>query len=224
MSLTGTTKRPTAQVPAKPSIRLKDLLDQLEHEYTLLKREDLSDPEAALRAYFHCTAHTALHWINGDPYTWAPPEAFHSERLWKLCVYLRGLTEEQHKTVRASQLAQLRGPAWANYQAIAIPERYENGTSPLDLEVLPFTWEAIDTLWQTQESVPQDRPADYLPKFASKASEDWHLVCLSVLFLNRACKYALADLHPEVPPSVGPVRLQRKRTSTRLFQAGVLVG
>jgi len=28
----------------------------------------------------------------------------------------------------------------------------------------------------------------------------------------------------EVPPSVGPVRLQRKRTSTRLFQAGVLVG
>lgn len=197
MSLTGTAKRPATQVPATPVIRLKDLLDQLEHEYSSLRREDpASDFEVTLRAYFHTAAHVALHWIGGDPYTWAPPEAFKQERLWKLCVYLRSLTEEKLKTVRASQLAQLRGPAWTNYQAICIPERYANGASPLDLEVLPFTWEAIDTLWQTQESVAQDKPAEYLPKFASKASEDWHLVCLSVLFLNRACKYALADLHP----------------------------
>jgi hypothetical protein len=78
---------------------------------------------------------------------------------------------------------------------MAIPTRIADNTSLLDLEVLPFTWEGIDTLWQTEEPVPAERPASHLPKFTCKASEDWHLVCLAVLFLNRACKYALSDLH-----------------------------
>ena len=184
------------QPVSPPKIKLAPLLDRLEHEYTLLRAEDMVDHEAALRAYFHVAAHTALHWIGGDPYNWAPIEAFKDQRLWKLCLFLRGLTEQQVKGARASQLVQLRGRAWDNYQAICIPERYENDTSPLDLEVLPFTWEGIDTLWQNQEPVAADKPADQLPNFISKASEDWHLVCLAVLFLNRACKYALADLHP----------------------------
>jgi hypothetical protein len=183
---------------AQPRIKFSLLLDQLDHEWQLLRQEDpASDHEAALRAYFHCSIRTALYWVNGDPYRFEPDyESFKQERLWKLCMYLRSLTEEQLKTARAAQLTQLRGPAWDNYLAVAIPEKYADNTSPLDLEVLPFTWEGIDTLWQTQDPVPADRPAGYLPKFACKASEDWHLVCLAVLFLNRACKYALSDLHP----------------------------
>jgi len=198
MALTGTTKRgQTPQAPPAATIRLKDLTEQLDHEWSLLRQEDpASDHEATLRAYYHCSTRVALHWIGGDPYHFNPPEAFKQERLWKLCTYLRSLTEDQYKTARGQQLAQLRGPAWTNYLAIAIPDHYADHTSPLDLEVLPFTWEGIDTLWQTTESVPADRPADYLPRFASKASEDWHLVCLATLFLNRACKYALADLTP----------------------------
>jgi hypothetical protein len=187
-----------AQAAAKtPPIKLSLLLDQLEHEYTLLKTEELTDHEVALRAYFHVAAHTALYWINGDPYRFEPDyPGFKAERLYKLCLYLRGLNDDQLKTVRAAQLTQLRGPAWDNYLALAIPTRIADNTSLLDLEVLPFTWEGIDTLWQTEEPVPAERPASHLPKFACKASEDWHLVCLAVLFLNRACKYALSDLHP----------------------------
>ncbi|WP_407540485.1 hypothetical protein Q0M94_03540 [Deinococcus radiomollis] len=200
MPLTGTSKRGPA-TQAAPTIRLKDLLDQLEHEYTLLRTEELTDHEAAIRAYFHVAAHTALYWINGDPYRFEPPyDTFKTERLYKLCLYLRGLDLENGqalKEARAAQLTQLRGPAWTNYEAMClVPVEIPNGMSALDLEILPFTWEGIDTLWQTQEPVPAERPADYLPKFACKESEDWHLVCLAVLFLNRACKFALSDLHP----------------------------
>jgi hypothetical protein len=189
-----------AQTQVKtPPIKLSLLLDQLDHEWNLLRQEDPgSDHEAALRAYFHCSVRVALHWVS-DPYRFEPAEEFKQERLYKLCLYLRGLDPENGqalKEARAAQLTQLRGPAWENYLAIAIPERIADNTSPLDLEVLPFTWEGIDTLWQTSSSVPADRPADYLPAFQCKASEDWHLVCLAVLFLNRACKYALSDLHP----------------------------
>jgi hypothetical protein len=187
----------TDQPASPPKIKLAPLLDRLEHEYQLLKTEELTDHETALRAYFHLAAHTALHWIGGDPYNWAPVEAFKDQRLWKLCVFLRGLTEEQTKVARAGQLAQLRGPAWQKYQAICIPtvEKREGYTN-YDAEILPFTWEGINTLWQNSEPVPADKPADQLPKFACRESEDWHLVCLAVLFLNRACKYALSDLHP----------------------------
>lgn len=207
MSLTGTSKRgPAVLAQAAPAIRLTDLLDQLEHEYSTLRLEDpASDMEVALRAYFHTACHVALYWFGGDPYRWAAPAAFQGERLWKLCLYLRSLDPENSqalKEARAAQLTQLRGPAWENYQATCTPlqtQPYQNGERGLDREILPFTWEGIDTLWQTDESLkalPADKAPDYLPRFACRASEDWHLVCLAVLFLNRACKLRLADLHP----------------------------
>lgn len=196
-----------AQTQVKtPAIKLSLLLDQLEHEYTTLRLEDpASDHEVALRAYFHTACHVALHWIGGDPYRWAAPAAFQGERLWKLCLYLRSLDPENSqalKEARAAQLTQLRGPAWENYQVTCTPlqeQRYQNDERGLDREVLPYTWEGIDTLWQTEDYLKElrsDRAPDYLPRFANRASEDWHLVCLAVLFLNRACKYALSDLHP----------------------------
>ena len=164
-----------------------------------------TDLDVALRAYFHTSVRVGLYWINGDPYTWAPHEAFHGERLWKLSLWLRTLDPENSQTLkeaRAAQLRQLRGPAWTNYQAVCTPlqtEPYQNGEAGLDREILPYTWEGIDTLWQTDaylQGLPADKAPDYLPRFAVRESEDWHLVCLAVLFLNRVCKYALADLHP----------------------------
>ena len=167
MPLTGTSKRgPAVATPPAPTIRLKDLLGQLEHEYTLLRTEELTDHEAAIRAYFHVAAHTALYWINGDPYRFEPLyDTFKAERLYKLCLYLRGLDLENAqalKEARAAQLNQLRGPAWVNYQAQCIPTTEKPaGFSDYAHEILPFTWDGIDTLWQTQEPVPADRPSDY---------------------------------------------------------------
>lgn len=205
MALTGTSKRgPAVQTQAAPTIRLKDVLSQLDREWGGLRLEDPgTDLEVALRAYFHVSVRVGLYWINGDPYTWDAPEPFQGERLWKLCLWLRCLDQDNPtalKKARAAQLRSLRGLIWENYQGECIPTvEKPSGYSSYDQEILPFTWEGIDTLWQTDEylqALPADQGPAYLPRFACKASEDWHLVCIAVLFLNRACKYALADLHP----------------------------
>jgi hypothetical protein len=201
--------RATAAAPVKdkPAVRsrridLKDLIDQLEHSYELLLQEDAAETEVALRAYFFTANSVALHWIGGDPYTCSFPQEFQGQRLAKLCAYLRtleGADSQTLKEARASQLAQLRGVAWDNYIAECTPLQeapYANGECALDREILPFTWSGIDTLWSENTVAPAVASADYLPAFQCKASEDWHLVSLAVLFLNRACKYALSDLHP----------------------------
>jgi hypothetical protein len=201
--------RATAAAPVKdkPVVRsrridLKDLIDQLEHSYELLLQEDAAETEVALRAYFFTANSVALHWIGGDPYTCTFPQEFQGQRLAKLCAYLRtleGADSQALKEARANQLVQLRGVAWDNYIAECTPLQeapYVNGECALDREILPFTWSGIDTLWSENTTSPAVASADYLPAFQCKASEDWHLVCLAVLFLNRACKYALSDLHP----------------------------
>ena len=201
--------RATAAAPVKdkPAVRtrridLPALLDELEHAYTLLQQDDATDLEVALRAYFHVANSVALHWVGGDPYTCTFPQEFEGQRLAKLCTYLRtlqGADGQVLKEARAHQLNQLRGVAWENYLADCTPlleAQYANGERPLDREILPFKWEGIDTLWSDNTQAPAVAPSDYLPAFQIKASEDWHLVCLAVLFLNRACKLRLADLHP----------------------------
>ena len=57
-----------------------------------------------------------------------------------------------------------------------------------------YTWDGLDTLWQTEDSAVNDQQIYYLPQFHCRASEDFHLVALAVLFLNRACKRRLSDL------------------------------
>lgn len=185
----------TAPARIKPAL----ILEQLDREWANLRQDDPSeDHEAVLRAYYHASVRVALYWIDFDPYTFAPPAAFHGERLYRLCLWLRSINPEDTqalKNARAAQLATLRGAAWENYSTLCVP--VPDGSSQIDIEAPLYTWDAIDTLWQTEEylkQLPADASASYLPKFSSKASEDWHLVCLAVLFLSRACKYALADL------------------------------
>lgn len=201
MALTGTTARaPKTETGLR--IRLDDLLSQLDKEWSALLEEDIGqDHEVVLRAYYHNSVRVGLYWIGGDPYRWTIPEAYAGERLARMATWLRTLEHAEPQVIkdaRASQLRVLRGPAWDAYQAACLPDTIADGESPLDHEVLPFTWEGLSTLWQTDEylaSLPADKAPAYLPQFSSRASEDWHLACLAVLFLNRACKYRLADLH-----------------------------
>lgn len=202
MPLTGTTKAKAA-AKAAPTIRLRDLLDQLDSEWATLKQDSpqLHGDDAGLLAYYHTCTRCALHWINGDPYSFQFPEGYLGERLAKLCAYLKslqGAEQQQVKEARERTLAGLR-QAWPAYRELADPK----GDYPhehycaLDDEVLPFTWEAIETLWPGENWRAEDGAdarALFLPQFATQASADFHLAALAVLFLNRQCKYMLTDL------------------------------
>ena len=205
MALTGTAKgSKKAAAPATPTIRLRDLLDQLDREWTDLRLNwaaDAADPrntdEAGLLAYFHTCLRPALHWVNGDPYTVVFPDEYQSERLAKLCGYLREKLSAPLEDVQAARELNLRAlhEKWPAYRDLAIPELAEDG-SLLDAEVLPFTWEAIETLWQGPNWIG-DGPAQFLPQFHSKASADFHLAALATLFLNRQLRRKLTDLTPQ---------------------------
>lgn len=189
MSLTGTSKRQAAPTPA-PTIRLKDLLSQLDSEWATLKQDSVELhglDEAGLLAYYHCAVRVALPWVGGDVTAFPFPEAYAGERLHRLACYLRALDPEQYKAVRNQQVAHLRAvwPAYAE-QCTGFWQ---------EAEMLTFTWDGVDRLWQTPESAAQDQNY-YLPKFACKASEDFHLVALAVCTLNRLLRYSLTDLYP----------------------------
>lgn len=201
MPLTGTSK---STAPAKPTRRLdlQLILDQLDSEWATLKQDNpsLHGDDAGLLAYFHSCMRPALYWIAGDPYTFAFPEGYQSERLARLCDYLKGLQGAELETVkkaRETNLGILRR-SWPAYRDLAAPEMLENGQSALDLEVLPFTWEAIERMWSGDNWVGEGEKARtlFLPAFACKASADFHLAGLAVLFLNLQCRFGLTDLYP----------------------------
>ncbi|WP_288482440.1 hypothetical protein [uncultured Deinococcus sp.] len=206
MALTGTAKgSKKAAAPAAPTIRLKDLLDQLDREWAELRLDwgaEATDPrntdEAGLLAYFHTCLRPALHWVHGDPYTVVFPDEYQAERLAGLCRYLGILQTAELPQVQAARERNLAGlrAAWPSYRDLAIPKLSEDGTSLLDAEVLPFTWDAIETLWQGPNWIG-DGKAEFLPQFHSKASADFHLAALAVLFLNRQLRRKLTDLTPQ---------------------------
>lgn len=200
MSLTGTAPRKPQRQP-HPRARLNETLDQLDSEWQTLKQDRMElhgEDEAGLLAYYHVCTRTALHWIDGDPYSWQPPAEYARQRLAGLCRWLTGLQSKEGdeiKVERERMVTALRA-AWPAYRDLGTGE-IPNGTSPLDLEVLPFTWEGIETLWQGQ-NWEGDKPATFLPQFQSRASEDFHLAALALLILNKQLKYYLTDLktHP----------------------------
>jgi len=180
----------TAPKPTK-KISLPLLLDQLDSEW--LTDKNPAHPDAALRAYVHAAARIALHWISGDPYNMKFPEDFQTERLAKLCGWLKALEGEATIAARTAQVAALRQvwPAYADVCTGAL-----NDSAPHDQEFIQrsYTWDGLDTLWQTDESAIKDQQIYYLPQFHCRASEDFHLVVLAVVFLNRASKRRLVDL------------------------------
>lgn len=202
MPLTATPKAPR-KLPAGRNSRaeLNAILDQLDSEWDTLKQDSVElhgYEEAGLLAYYHCSLRVGLHWVDGDPYHWQPPAEYAGERLARMCVYLSGLKDaerDQVKAAREKMLANLR-TVWPAYRDLAVPDA-PDGKSPMDLEILPFTWEGIEQLWEGQ-NWEGDKPPVFLPAFAYKESADFHLAALSVLFLNRQLKYYLTDLqaHP----------------------------
>lgn len=206
MALTGTAKASKkSAAPAIPTIRLRDLLDQLDREWGELRLDwgaEATDPrntdEAGLLAYFHTCLRPALHWVNGDPYTVQFPDEYQGQRLAKMCGYLREQLTVSPEAAQAARELNLRAlrEKWGPYRDLAIPEGLPNGTSALEAEVLPFTWAAMDTLWQGPNWMG-DGPAQFLPQFHSKASADFHLAALATLFLNRQLRRKLTDLTPQ---------------------------
>lgn len=200
MPLTGTRTKPSPAKPRNSRAELNAILDQLDHEWETLKQGDPAHhgEDSGLLAYYHAVIRPALHWMNADPYTWEAPTEYHGERLWKMCAWLRGLKDADRvsvKKAREQMLTNLR-TSWPAYRDLCTGE-VPNGQSPLDVEVLPFTWEGIETLWQGQ-NWEGDKPAVFLPQFACKESADFHLSALALLFLNRQLKFYLSDLqaHP----------------------------
>ncbi|SMB93362.1 hypothetical protein [Deinococcus hopiensis] len=199
--LTGTSAKRPAAKPLAPAIRLKDLLDQLDTEFEQLKRQERELDEQLLWVYFQSCVRPALHWVNGDPYTFEFPAAYQVERLAKLCGYLKSLQGAEAEKVLAAREVNLKGllTAWPAYRDLAIPDHIPNGTSIAEQEVLPFSWEAIETLWDGENWTGEGEKARglFLPQFGTKASADFHLAGLAVLFLNRQLRLPLSDLTPQ---------------------------
>lgn len=193
MGLTGGKKTAPKKAAPKPHVKLRDLLDQLDREFdaysTLCLTADSAPSVDAqgLMAYFFCCVRVALHWVGGDPYTVEFPQHYQGERLAKLCRWLSGLPPEQLEQARAGQVAQLHR-RWPAYAAKCTTYRGDDGSPP---DVLGFTWVGLDSLWSSDEPTDDTR---YFPKFGCVESEDFHLLALAVLFLNRATRRKLSDL------------------------------
>jgi hypothetical protein len=194
MGLTGVKKKAPGKAGGRQG-RSKDLtliLDQLDREFDAYSQHCVSADSApsveeqGLMAYFFCCVRVALHWV-GDPYTVEFPEHYQGERLAKLCRWLSGLQPEQLEQARAGQVAQLHR-RWPAYAAKCTTYRGDDGSPP---DVLGFTWVGLDSLWSSDEPTDDTR---YFPKFGCVESEDFHLLALAVLFLNRATRRKLSDL------------------------------
>ena len=152
--------------------------------------------ETDLLAYYHAGVRIALHWIDGDPYTYKFPKPYQDERLARLCGYLKkceALTGAALINERDKQVRLLREQTWPAY-AEACAGSNHTGTGGLALE-LTYTWSGIDSLWSEHDpESPKDAPPPYLPKFHAPESEAFHCNALAVLYLNRAAKYPLSDL------------------------------
>lgn len=202
MPLTGSKKQAATQ--AAPTIRISDLLDQLDSEWQTLKQDSVEvhgADEAGLLAYYHCALRVGIYWVNGDPYRFEFPEGYQQERLAKLCAYLKtlqGADVAEVKAARERTLAGLRAcwPAYANLAYPDMPADWPHGVS--NWEILPFTWDAIETLWDGDSVVGQGEKARalFLPAFRYRESADFHLAALAVLFLNRQLRWSLTDLYP----------------------------
>lgn len=203
MGLAGTSKTaPKSAAPSRNNLAL--ILDQLDSEWATLKQDsvELHGPyEAGLLAYYHCALRVGIYWVNGDPYRFEFPEEYQQERLAKLCSYLASLqaaAPEEVKAARERNLTGLRAcwPAYANLAYPDMPADWPHGVS--NWEILPFSWDAIETLWSGDNWTGEGERARtlFLPAFRYRESADFHLASLAVLYLNRQLRYALTDLYP----------------------------
>lgn len=198
MPLTGTPKGITR------IIRVSDLLDQLDSEWSTLKQDsvELHGPdEAGLLAYYHCALRVGIYWVDGDPYRFQFPAEYQEERLAKLCAYLKGLQNAELSAVKAARERSLAGlrACWPAYANLAYPDMPADWPhSVIDWEIPPFTFDAIASLWSGPNWVGEGEKARalFLPTFRYRESADFHLASLAVMYLNRQLRWSLTDLYP----------------------------
>lgn len=188
MSLSGTATTKAAPKPKK-ALSLKALLSQLESEWEQDKHE-----ASGVAAYYHSAVSVGLHWVKGDPYQYEFPASYEAQRLAKMCHWLRGLRDKPLAEVEAARESQARLIAqhWPAY-AERCTTLGDNSAQGVTAEILNYTWDGLDTLWMTEDKAEASNK-DYLPLFACKESENFHLLALALLFLNLATKRRLADL------------------------------
>lgn len=187
------TKRKKAN--AKKTSDLDYMLGELEDEHLITegkmkKRRPRSDDMDRFGFYTHvCVAAMAcLHWIGGDPSDMSQfPESFKGQRLVKACQWLTEQLGDSGKVAEA-RLAQVKKvhELWPKYAVRCA------GLMAKD-EVATFSWEGLVS---THDGAEEEDPAG-LPKFHIKISEDFHLTCMCVVFLNRASSRKLLDLRVE---------------------------
>lgn len=192
MAITPTTLR----TPRK--ISLGFLLKTLDKEWDAHTTPWPEPWEDALFAYYHGGVRIALHWVDGDPYTYKFPRAYEGERLARLCGYLRKLELADPVTLiteRDKQVNLLRDVTWPAYEKACAGMCTEASPGQDCPSELTYTWDGIDSLW-SEHDAPEDKdaPPPYLPKFHAAESEAFHCNVLAVLFLNRAAKYQLSDI------------------------------
>lgn len=207
MPLTGTRTPKKASTPAQAAKKgralLTEILDQLDTEWETLKQDSIEmhgHDEAGLLAYYHSVLQPALRWINGDPYTVRFPNTYQDQRLASMCRWLTSLQDKEGQPVKEARerMVQALRQAYPPFRDLAYPDMpndWPHGTT--DWEVPPYAdLDAMAGLWNSDDPTPADDRAQYLPTFRYRATEDFHLAALALLFLNKQCRYYLTDLHP----------------------------
>lgn len=180
-------------------IDLGKMLENLQEEYRAVERDVESgittQQEMGLYTWFVTSSLIGLHWISGDPYRAIFPPSFQGSRLERLCSWLRTLEGDTLlRPARESRLKALQA-MWPTFLETCTYCRWEE-----EYRKSYWRWDAISSIWNpTLEDSEQEGILE-LPHFTNsecgRLSQEWHLQCLAVLFLNRALKLRLSDLSP----------------------------
>lgn len=132
-------------------VSLGFLLKILDQEWEKLQASVELNPQqsnwsSGLYSYYHAGVRVALHWIDGDPYTYKFPPAYQQERLARLCAYhvrVESLTGEALFDERDKQVTLLKETVYPVYAEVCGGMSLEghNGAPP----ELTYTWEGVDS-------------------------------------------------------------------------------
>lgn len=183
--------KPTKSPRRRPNKRVRDaLLERISHEYDSTRQKMPADhPRFALFCYFSTVAASMVSWVYGDPVRYPFPDAYQSERLYKLAQWLGQVEDkpiEERKELRRARIADL---------CRVFPDFLERCTYDDDVSgVLLWTWDGIEAVWREEEETEDNDDVYYLPRFKCKESEDFSLFTLSIVMLNKSLRKKLLNI------------------------------